>query len=94
VNARTRFGASEWLANSRTGRAFGGLMVDYAGRAVNIAVSLAVTPALIGLLGTSLCGVWITMSQIVLLLNLLDGGIGLYLINTIGATKSGPCVSL
>jgi O-antigen/teichoic acid export membrane protein len=69
-------------------------MVDYAGTALNIAISLAVTPALIALLGTSLYGFWITASQMLLFLNLLDGGIGVYLIKTIGAHKNADLKSV
>src|SRR5687767_12611681 len=87
--------SSSWLASmralalrSRTGRAAAGLLVDYAGAIISIVLTFAVTPLLVTLLGSPMYGFWITAAQLIAWLNLLDGGIGINLLKTIGTWKN------
>ncbi len=76
-----------WLSRSRSGRAFGGLVADYVGTTSSVAVSFLVTPAIVSFLGAPMYGFWIAASQILLWLNLLDGGIGVNLVKTIATHR-------
>ncbi|HEY2092847.1 MAG TPA: oligosaccharide flippase family protein [Thermoanaerobaculia bacterium] len=76
-----------WFRITRTGRAISGLFVDYLGSTTNAALSFFITPVLVAILGGPMYGFWITASQILVWLSLLDGGIGANLIKIIGAHK-------
>src|ERR1051326_717108 len=81
-----------WLSHSRSGRALGGLIADYLGTTSSVAVSFLVTPIIVSLLGAPMYGFWIAASQIIMWLNLLDGGIGINLMKTIAAHKDNDPV--
>ena len=67
------------LQSGRVGQAFQALGVEYIGTALNILLSLAATPVLLKYLSPSVFGLWVATSQAVLVLNLVDGGAGIYL---------------
>jgi O-antigen/teichoic acid export membrane protein len=64
------------------------LLVDYIGIAIGIVLTFVITPVLVRLLGAPMYGFWITAVQILAWLNLLDGGIGINLLKTIGTYKT------
>ena len=92
ANADSRVGWAASLramaSSSRTTRAASGLFVDYIGTAVSIVLTFLITPLLVTLLGAPMYGFWVTAMQILAWLNLLDGGIGINLLKTIGAHKT------
>lgn len=75
------------LSKNRTGRAVSGLISDYAGNALTQILSFLVTPLLVTLLSESMYGFWIVVSQVLFWFNLLDGGVGMYLIKSVASEK-------
>ena len=75
------------LVGNRTGRALAGLLVDYVGTTTVVGLSFFVTPLLLAFLSVPMYGFWITVTQIIFFLNLVDGGANIYLLKGIASAQ-------